>query len=307
MKIKVKFIFPLTNSIKIVIALFVLGTISGCEKEITPYVPGHGEESYVNFYNAVEAIAQDESQNLSIDNMIYINDSVKNEYLQPAFSKFTSTVKDGRQFPHTFTSNYLHNIWAGNIFSGNVYWLPLPAQDFYRFIFTSANKSFLKDITLSIAPKSFTTLYLTESPHADNEYAIIAVPVSPVRKVGKVQIQVVNLATDWGNIDAVLTDRKGNEIPTALPSNLGFGKYSDFIEVDPTYADEYNQLVIKFRKHGESRFTLTTAISAIPGRAYSIVTKGFANEALRYIKKSDNQDVSVKIIPSLRVHNRIIY
>lgn len=283
--------------------------LTSCEKEITPYAPGEGQEAYVNFYSAVEVVAQRQTEPLHENNMIYIQDSVKSELFPYVFPTFTNTTSDGRQFPEIAGSD-ITPTWTGNNdqIRSNVFWQPLPMNDFYRFIFTSTNKVFLKDITLSLAPKSFTMLYLTESPESDNAYTIVAVPAGELKGVEKkVKVQVVNLATDWGSIDIVLTDRNGDIVDTNLPENLAFGKYSTYALLDPQYANGYKKLALRIRKHGEENFTLSTNIDAVPGSSYIVVVKGFAKEATRYIKKSNTEQARIEITPSLRVHNRRLY
>lgn len=293
-----------SNIFRIVIGIALIALLNSCKKDIETYIPGDGQEAYVNFYNATEIIHHSGNLDLAKNNMIYVNDSLKNDYFQRQFFKFSDLKFDGRQFPN------MHGNWPdvwtgpGQVNGSQVLWQPMPQADFYRFIFTSVNKVFLKDITASLAPKSYTTFYLAESPESDNDYTIVSVPVEPKGIEGRVKIQVVNLSTDWGPIDVVLTDKVGNIVETDLPQNLGFSKYSPYAELDIKYANDYKQLVLKIRQHGSENFTLSTTVDALSESTYAIVVKGFANETTRYIKTSDTENLRVQVAPGLRVHNR---
>lgn len=295
---KNKITYPIATCLMLMILL------GACKKEIDTYIPGNGQEAYVNFYNSSEIIHQSSKINLAENNMIYINDSVKNEFFQREFFQFSNLRLGNRQFPKMY-SNW-PDVWGGpgQIAGNQVYWQPMPPADFYRFIFTSVNKVFLKEITTPLSPKSFTTLYMVESPESEDAYTIVKVPVEPKGVKGKVKIQVVNLATDWGPIDVVMMDGKENVLNTNLPQNLGFGKYSVYTELDTQDANEYKQLVLKIRQHGSENFTLITTIDAIPESTYTLVVKGFANETMRSIKTTNSENFRMQIVPNLRVQIR---
>jgi len=115
-----------------------------------------------------------------------------------------------------------------------------------------ATKIFLKDTTINLNPKTYTTQYITESPTTDEDYIIVTVPLELKGTQGKVRVQIVNLATDWGAIDVWQVDRDNRLVTSALPLNLDFAEYSAYVELDIASADSNNNLLLKFRKHGET-------------------------------------------------------
>ncbi len=284
--------------------LLIITLFPACSEQFEPYVPGNGQEAYFNFYNASEAAYQGDHTK---GNMIYINDSVKTDLFPYAYPQFSDNRFDSRQFPKSVTSTVtFQNIpWSGN---SDVYWMGLPATEGpYRFIFTSVNKTYLEEISLSPAPKSFYCLYLTESPEANDAYTVVDVPVELEGVEGKVKIQVVNLSPDFGAVEVVLADDENNEVETGLPKALGFGQYSPYAEIDTANANKYGQLVCKFRQSGEEEFLLTAVVEAVPGSNYTLVLKGFINETERYIKTSNEEYARVRVFPDPRVHTRRVY
>jgi hypothetical protein len=285
--------------------LFLLQLLSSCSENIADIVPGNGNVAYVNFYNAMEAAHQSlPSDSLGFYNMIYVNDSVSNTKFRsfPQFSE--STLDDKRQYPFHFTGTpYITDIAGGY---GDVFWMPITA-DTYKFIYTSRFKVFLKDTTVVLKPNTYTTQYIAESPATDSTYTVVTVPVEPKAVQGKVRVQIVNLATDWGAIDVYQVDEDGKKLTSTLPVNLSFGGYSPYAELDIANADKNNKLVLKFRKNGETAASLTTTVSAISGSTYTLVVQGFINETMRRIKKSNTGYISVDVMPDLRVNNRKMY
>lgn len=291
-----------------IVACCHMGIFTACEENYAPDVPGNGQEAYVNFYHAAEAVIQGafpDGTSLLENNMVYINDSLENEHFPGRFPQFSRLAMraDGRQYPDDISAG--RSLYSGG---GEVFWLPLaPRETPHRFIFTSVNKVFLQETDLQLAPRSFTTLYLAESPETESSYTIVNVPVELEGIDGKVKLQVVNLSPDWGAIDAVLMDKDGNETDSALPLNVGFGEYGAYAEIDTAMANKQHQLVVKFRKSGESSFLLSTAIETSSGSNYTLVIKGFVDAATRSVKIGDNQNLMVEVSPNLRVHKRRMY
>lgn len=278
--------------------------VNSCSEVVDSVVPGNGNEAYINFYSAIEAISQSRGEDsLAYNNMIYVNDSVPNEVFR-YFPAFSANFGDDRQYPWSVTG--ISEVSDGSVRSGDIFYLPIMA-DSYKFIFTSCNRVFLKDTTISLKPKIYTTQYITESPVADDAYTIVTAPVELKGTAGKVRVQIVNLATDWGAIDVWQVDKDNTLVPSALPANLAFGAYSAYAELDVADADSNNNLVLKFRGHGETGAKLSTIVPAISGSAYTLVVQGFIGESVRRIKKSNTEYASIQIFPSLRVNQRRVY
>lgn len=278
---------------------------SACTENFDSIVPSGGNDAYINFYNAMEvALQSTAADSLAFDNYIYVNDSVPGAQFKnfPQFSQ--SFTDDGRQYPSQFTGVPLVTDIAGG--SGGVYWMPVIA-DTYKFIFTSRNKVFLKDTTITLTPKTYTVQYITESPVSDSAYTIVTAPVELKGTKGKTRVQVVNLATDWGPIDVYQVDTDDNEMATGLPQNLSFGKHGDYAELDVKSANNYNKLVLKFRKHGETGARVTVSLPALSGSSYTLVVQGFTGEAKRYIKKNNTGYLAIDIAPNPRVNIRRVF
>ena len=285
--------------------LLLMCCFQSCSENVADIIPGNGNDTYINFYNAIEAARQGlATDSLGYYNMIYVNDSVPNAVFKkfPQFSDAGSD--DKRQYPYHFTgTDYVTDIAGG---FGDVFWMPI-AEGKYKFIYTSRFKTFLKDTAVVLTRKTYTTQYITESPESNSAYTIVTVPVEPKAVQGKVRVQIVNLATDLGAIDVYQVDDNGKELTSTLPTNLSFGAYSPYAELDTAGANKNNKLVLKFRKNGESTASLTTTVPAISGSTYTLLVQGFINETVRRIKKSNTGYISVDVMPDLRVNSRRMY
>lgn len=271
--------------------------LASCSESVDSIIPADGNIAYINFFNLSEVIRQSTDYTLSHGNMVYVNDSVPNGNFKnfPQFAEGNSD--DVRAYPRHFTGT---DVVVDYVSSG-VYWMPI-AADSYKFIFTSAGKVFLKDTTVTLAPDTYTTQYLVESPKADSAYTIVNVPVEPKAVEGKVRVQVVNLATDLGPVDVVQADDAGNEVASDLPQNLGFGSYNaQYTELDVATAGSNNRLLLKFRKSGNSEDLQTFALTATSGSTYTLVLRGFEKSAVRRMKIGENQYATEEITPALRV------
>lgn len=275
--------------------------LAACQKE--EVITGNGRDTYINFYNASEVLQQYGAY--SGENLIIINDTLPG-VKQPRFS----ASDDFRQFPSHFTGSELvvDVIYppAGATYNV-VYWMPLIA-DASRFIYTSVNKTYLRDTVLNLLPKTFTTQYLVESPEADDAYRILTVPVERKGTSGKVRIQMLNLSPDLGPLEVFQTDQDGNRVNTNLPTGLSFGQYSPYAELDTAGASAtFGRLTLKFSKSGSDEVFLSQAIDAISNSSYIIVFQGFEQETSRRIKISNHQYEQVTVAPNLRVNVRRVY
>ncbi len=285
------------------------GIIAGaCSENIEPYEPGDGQGAYVNFYHAMEAIRQGAAaDSLYRDNMIYINDSIKgsmfNRVSSPRFEY--SPQDDVSQYPLTITGSPYVNDYVSNWYMDrrvDVYWLPLMAGD-YRFIFTSRDKTFLKEDVVPLAPKSLNTLYITESPETEDAYAIVNVPVEVTGVPGKTKVNVVNLSPDLGKI-SVSWVGAGNET-SLMGENIGFGQYTRFAELDTADAAA-GVFHIQVGKQGGGTLR-SHSLPASPGGVYTVVLQGFSESAERRIKKSNDAYSTVNVSPNLRLTQRRLY
>lgn len=272
-----------------------------CRKE--DVITGNGRDTYINFYNASEVLQQHAAY--SGENLIIINDTLP-DVKQPQFSP----SDDFRQFPRHFTGSELvvDAIYppAGATYNV-VYWMPMIA-DASRFIYTSVNKTYLKDTVLNLSPKTFTTQYLVESPGADDAYRILTVPVERQGTPGKVRVQVLNLSPDLGPLEVFLADEDGNRVNTSLPTDLSFGQHSSYAELDTAGASAtFGKLTLKFCKSGNDETLLGRAIDAVPNSSYIIVFQGFEQETSRRIKTGNHQYEQVMVAPNLRVNVRRVY
>lgn len=288
-----------TNSMYWIAGLLLC--LTACQKE--DVITGNGQDTYINFYNASEVLQQHRAY--SAENLIIINDTLSGVG-QPQFSP----SDDFRQFPRHFTGS---EIVADAIYPPSgatydvVYWMPLIA-DASRFIYTSVNKTYLKDTVLHLSPKTFSTQYLVESPEADDAYRILTVPVERKGTPGKVRIQVLNLSPDLGPLGVFQTDNNGNRVSTNLPTALSFGHYSPYAELDTAGASAaFDKLTLKFSKSGNGEAFLSRAIDAVPNSSYIIVFQGFEQETSRRIKTGDHQYEQVTVAPNLRVNVRRVY
>lgn len=280
--------------------------LAACGK--TDIAPGAAQEAYVNFYNASEVLLQGK---LTKDNMVYVNDSISNEHFRnfPQFSNAPS-LAGFREYPIAVTVG--PSSIAGNnqiaippgIGYNPVFWLPVLGGD-YRFIYTSVNKVYLQDTTLSLSPQSFVMQYLVESKEADDAYRIISVPVEHKPAEGKVRIQVVNLSPDIDELEVVRVDRNGNLVQESLPSSLAFGAYSTYADIDTAGSSHTGgQLILRFRKTGSTETLVPVGVPANPSSVFSLVFQGFETETVRRIKTKNDEYQQVKVTPNLRVNKR---
>lgn len=283
--------------------LGVLLCLTACEKK--EVLPGNGQDTYMNFYNASEVLQQDGS--LAANNLILINDSLKGQPQQPQFSG----TDDFRQYPRHLTGtdaviDVLYPPFAGLSYNV-VYWMPFIA-DRYKFAYTSVNQTSLVDTTISLQPKTFTTQYLVESPAADNAYLVLNIPVERQGTSGKVRVQVVNLSPDFGPLEVYRTDNQGRRVTSTLPAALNTHAYTAYVDLDTTGASKtYNKIVLNFCKSGSSEVVLTKAVDAISSSTYSVVFQGFEKTTNRRIKTGNNEFQQVTVAPNLRVNVRRIF
>ena len=281
---------------------------SACCENPDITLPGGGNETYINFYQASEVIKQ---ENMGTGNMVYINDSVpKAPFLRfPQFS--VSASYDGRQYPQSTTGT---DLVSGGDAGGatikdnyrSVYWMHIQANS-YKFIFTSEGRTFLKDTTLTLLSKTYTTQYLVESPASDSAYTIVTVPVERKGTEGQVRIQVVNLAVDLGAIDVYRMDAEGKVIDSGLPLGLAFGDYSSSAGLDISSGTAHGDVLLRIHRKGDPEALLILTVPAISNSAFTIVVQGFEHETQRRIKIQDTEYREVTVYPNLRTNIRRIF
>lgn len=279
-----------------------------CKKDDNLPGFGNSQPAYINFNNISEVInqASDHYIDLATQNMVYLNDSTNNTAFS-RYPEFGSSVRSsafGRSFPF--------NSQATGIFLGSdvisvpsdanydlIYWMPiLPGQ--YKFIFTSLNKTYLKDTTLSLNPKTYALQYLVESPERNDAYRIATVPTSLETEQSKTTIQTVNLSPDLGNIDLWRSDKNGNKINTSLPTGLGFGRYHATL-LDTTGTSTTNgRIYINVSLTGTNKKLLTVAVPALSGSSFVLLIQGFNQQTARRIKSSNSAYTSMIVNPNLR-------
>lgn len=281
--------------------LSLLLLFAACKKNAV--IPGNGQETYINFYNASEVLQQNSS--LSMSNQIIVNDSLKGQR-QPQFS----STDDFRQFPRHLTGAEIvvDIIYPpAGLNYDVVYWMPFMAEN-YRFSYTSVNKTAIADTMVSLQTKAFTTQYLVESPAADNAYRVLTIPVERKGTSGKVRVQLINLSPDFGALEVYRSDQDGNRVSSQLPSALAQDTHSPYIELDTVgISKTYNKLILKFCKSGSSEVVLTKAVDAIPNSSYSVVFQGFEKATSRRIKINATDYRRVTVSPNLRVNVRRIF
>jgi len=290
------------NNIKIYLALAAALMLSACQKS-GDIAPGNGQDAYLNFYNASEVLQQ--NMILSANNLILINDTVPGAN-QPQFSQ----SDDFRQFPRTITGNQF-NIDINSIPAGTnyniVYWMPVLAGT-HHIAYTASKNVDLKDTTVSISPKSFTTQYLVESPVSNEAYRIATVPEERRGIAGKVRVKVVNLSPDLGPLEVIRTDKDGNTILETLPAALKYGEHSAYAEIDTAGVSRTRgQLILKLRKSGSSAILLTQVIDAVPNTSFTVVFQGFEKETIRRIRTGSQTFQTVTVNPNLRINIRRIF
>lgn len=281
--------------------ILAITLLAACEKK--EVMPGNGQDTYVNFYNASEVLQQ--NFYLAMSNQIIINDSLQGQQ-QPQFS----STDDFRQYPRHLTGSDavidVINPPAGSNYDV-VYWMSFIAER-YRFAYTSVNKTYLVDTTVSLQAKTFTTQYLVESPASDDAYRVLTIPVERTGSAGKVRVQVLNLSPDFGPLEVYRTDHEGNRVGNQLPSALGTDAHTPYVDLDTAGASKtYNKLILKFCKSGSSEVVLTAAVDAISNSAYAIVFQGFEHATDRRIKTSNSDYEQVTVSPNLRVNVRRIF
>lgn len=282
-----------------------IALLSACKK--TDVAPGDGQEAYINFYNASEALLQG---GFTKGNMIYVNDSVPNEIFK-RHPEFSENYDDFRQYPQSLfgNPNFGYNLAVPEgVGYDPIYWMPIASGN-YRFIFTSVNKVYLQETPVSLTSKTFTTQYLVESPKADNEYSIVTVPVERKGMEGRVRIQFVNLSPDVGELEVIRADENGNPLVEAsLPKNLPFGEFSSYAEIDTSGTSRTsNYIMLYFRKPGTTRALVTVGVPSIPYSSFTLTFQGFENETTRRIKTGENSYETITVKPNLRVNKRRIY
>ena len=286
------------------VAGFILCLVA-CQKS-ADILPGNGQDTYLNFYNASEVLQQNLA--FSNNNLVIINDTVPGTKTLNQM-RFSST-DDFRQYPRTVSGAELVNDPIGLPLGTTydvIYWKPIEAGS-YRFIYTSLNKVYLKDTTIVVSPKSFTTQYLVESSIADDAYRILTVPEERKGTQGKVRIKVINLSPDFGSLEVYRADQNGNQIPAGLPTALRYGQNSSYAEIDTVgTAKTRGQLLLKFRKSGSDAVVLTRAVDAISNSSFVVVFQGFEKAANRRIKTGNQAVETVKVSPNLRVNVRRVF
>jgi len=290
------------NTIKIYLAFAAALMLGACQKS-GDIAPGNGQDAYLNFYNASEVLQQ--NMTLSANNLILINDTVPGAN-QLQFSQ----TDDFRQFPQTITGNQfnvdIHPVPAGMNYNV-VFWMPVLAGN-HHITYTATKNADLKDTTVTISAKSFTTQYLVESPVSNDAYRVVTVPEERLGTAGKVRVKVINLSPDLGPMEVIRTDKDGNAILESLPAALKYGEHSPYADIDTAgISKTRGQLLLKFRKSGSNAVLLTKVIDAIPNTSFTMVLQGFEKETVRRIKTASQTFQTVTVNPNLRVNVRRIF
>lgn len=260
---------------------------SACKKNIEPLV-ADAQNAYINFYNASEILTS--NPNLSVGNMVYVNDSIP----QYPFMRYPEFSSGNPQYPRNTGGGLETPPGNVNIPSGIGYsvafWMPIaPGQ--YKFIFTSVNKNYLKDIALTLAAKDRTALYLVESPDGNDQYRLVAVPTERAGTPGKVRIKVVNLSPDAGTL-GVVRDNNGTTEVQGLPQHLQFGEYSEYVEIEPNGTSATSFIDLEINKADGNQNLISTSIPAIPGSSFVLLIQGFTTVSSRKIITGKQTDGS---------------
>ncbi|HBX21749.1 MAG TPA: hypothetical protein DEF88_15020 [Porphyromonadaceae bacterium] len=286
---------------------------SSCSENVDPVLPAGGNTAFVNLVNAGEAFLFGDRDTLYRDNGAYINDSVTNlpldSYMEEKklwylvdFLYDSGGRPEIRDYPR-----YLTHIASGHqsgTANADVFWLPIYPGG-YDFIFTSKDKTYLKTEHIRLEAKSHNIVYLVESIETESSYAIINVPIERKERIeGKVTVQFVNLSPDAGKMEAYRVDAGGNETVETLPSNLDFGQYASTELSMEGAASTYDKLLLRFRPAGGGGDLASISVPAESGAVYTVLLRGFANEASRRIKKDNENYAEVTIQPNLRVSLR---
>lgn len=300
----------------IFLPLLTLFIFSGCKKDVQPIVPGDGNEGYVNFVNASEAILQQYNggKTLSVSNMVFINDSVAHTPFQhyPQFRDNILSTSEIRQFPADVVSADVKSYIPDPIREysypyGLTFWMPIASAQ-YRFIFTSLNRYYLKDTTVNVQPKVSTTYYLVESPASPDAYRIVDIPAIGPGSPGKMRLQLVNLSPDLlSGINFEQTDKSGRAGTALLPKDLAFGAHAE-VEIDTASASgNFNQVFLRIKQHNTGQTLFTASIPAVPESSFFVVIQGFTQQTTRRVRISNTEFATIPVYANLRVTLRRIY
>jgi hypothetical protein len=286
------------------------GLLTACEENLNDTLPADGNIAYVNFVNAGEAFLYGLDNILYSDNRLYVNDSINNapfdsyngKVSYPAVFNYEPQLAI-RQFPRHFTANPFA---VDNSARGDVYWLPMHTGS-YRFIFTSKNKTYLQMQSLTLGRQAYQVLYLVESPETNDAYTVVNVPIERKDRVeGSVTVQFVNLSPDAGEVEAYRVDAAGNEIATATASPLAFGEYASAELTTAGTQDTYNGILIRFRRPGGEDLQ-AVSVPANSGAVYTVLLRGFAQQAERRVKVDNETATRVTVLPDLRCAVRRVF
>lgn len=292
----------------------VMGGLYACEEDTPDALPGDGQVAYVNFVNAAEVFLYGGNESLHWGNHVFINDTLDNF----PFDNFTGKYGNSPfAFQTEASSEYVPRVPLGltslsggavlDIAYSDLTWLAV-ASGTYKIIYTSKNKTYLKTADVAVATQTYNVVYLTESPETDSSYAVIHAPiVQGDRKEGFVRVQLVNLATDAGEVEAYRVDVAGNEIASDLPS-VPFGEFADAELPIAGTEETFNRILINFRKRESSEVILSVSVPAESGAVYTLLLRGFINETVRKVKTDNQTSAWVTVLPDLRCSvSRVFY
>lgn len=281
---------------------FSLLFITGCKK--TDETPGNGQDAYINFFNASEVLQQNIA--LALNNTV-VSEQIRKGKFPMAFQ----ADGDSRQFPYTASIGTLPpdnlSLPIGGVNYTNIYWLPVIAGSYSLGYTSDSSYAVLKDTTVNLLPKSFTAQYLVESPEDDAAYKILTVPTQRAGTPGKVRLQFIHLSPDLGNLDIVRIDANGNDLSDALPKNIAYSRYTNYMELDTLgTASTRGQIILNIRKNGSTKTMLSTAIPAASNSSFTVLIQGFEHTTARRIRMRDAYQ-SVSVNPNLRINLRRIF
>lgn len=286
----------------------MFAVLVSCKKEADPVVTNE-EVSYVNFYNAAEALVV--QQDLRNGNMLYINDSTMTDYGSLKYPSFFAGNTDKRVYPQD-ASNLGSPVIPPGAGYDPVIWMPIQ-KGTYKFIYTSMNKNYLKELLYPLEGKgSRTCFYLAENPESDESYSIVAVTEEAAPRDGKVRLRVVHLGTDAGKLSLKRIDKNGQATELGLPQNISFGSYSAYTSLDTAGASQTGKLILlrifQNKPLGTSEL-MTVAVPALPNTAFTLLVQGFASSASRRILTGRNSSGgpvyrTVTVPANIRAHLR---
>lgn len=286
--------------------LIAAAAFTSCEEGAYGEVLPYGEIAYVNFVNAGEVFTQGLNDELSRDNVLYIGDSLSLTPHQTEIAYhpivFTRDVTaEIRQYPVQLSGGSISDLARADVF-----WFPILAGE-YPFLFTSKDRTYLKTENVLLNGKSYNMVYLVESPESASAYAIVNVPVEfKDRAAGKTTVQFVNLSPDAGEVELYRVDAAGSETADKLPLSLSFGSYQS-MEFSVNEAEStYGRYMLRFRRPGAGDI-LNFSLPADDGAVYTVLLRGFEQPALRSVKKDNENDAEVSILPDLRVTIRRVF